>query len=233
MRCCNRALPRCSSPASAHGVSSETVRSAYRRRLYARLPAPRCFPLYPPDFRFFRYTGLFPGCSRLFPGFAGCTVRFPDGFRPRPAARPFIERFLIPVFRHVGRQMSLVCRCGHFPRYFAATGAAGCGMTSESSCVMRSPSFTSPFSSATMRSRTNSNVARFSFEIGSAGSWGIFSGLIGVPFSRCGSRGGGRSRRPSNRRSRSAAPAKRASPSRCPWHSRSGAGNPSSGCRHV
>ena len=34
-----------------------------------------------------------------------------------------------------------VCRCGHFPRYFAATGAAGCGMTSESSCVMRSPVF--------------------------------------------------------------------------------------------
>ena len=47
---------------------------------------------------------------------------------------------------------------------------------------MRSPSFTSPFSSATIRSRTNSNVVRFSFEIGSAGSWGIFSGLIGVPF---------------------------------------------------
>lgn len=35
------------------------------------------------------------------------------------------------------------------------------------------PSFTSPFSSATIRSRTNSNVARFSFEIGSAGSWGF------------------------------------------------------------
>ena len=71
MRCCNRALPRCSSPASAHGVSSETVRSAYRRRLYARLPAPRCFavssgfPVFSgiPDF----FRGV-PVCSPAFPG---------------------------------------------------------------------------------------------------------------------------------------------------------------------
>ncbi|WP_277088658.1 hypothetical protein, partial [Alistipes sp.] len=64
---------------------------------------------------FFRYTGLFPGRSCLFPGFSGCLVCFPDGFRPRPAPGPVIERFLIPAFRHVGRQMSLACRCGHFP----------------------------------------------------------------------------------------------------------------------
>lgn len=60
----------------------------------------------------------FPGRSCLFPGFSGCLVCFPDGFRPRPAPGPVIERFLIPAFRHVGRQMSLACRCGHFPLLF-------------------------------------------------------------------------------------------------------------------
>ena len=56
---------------------------------------------------------------------------------------------------------------------------------------MRSSGATSPFSSAMMRSRTNSKAVRFSFEMGSAGSEGIFSGSMGVPFfqareSRCG-----------------------------------------------
>lgn len=71
------------------------------------------------------------------------------------------------------------------------------------------------------------------FAIGSAGSCGTFSGSIGVPFSRCGSRDAVPSKRPSNRHSRSAGPAIRANPSKCLWHSRSGAGNPSSGCPHA
>ena len=48
------------------------------------------------------------------------------------------------------------------------------GRTSESSCVICSSGLTSPLSSAVMWSRTNSNSARFSLAIGSAGSDGIF-----------------------------------------------------------
>ena len=57
------------------------------------------------------------------------------------------------------------------PAFFAgASAVAGAGSGSESSCVMRSSSFTSPLSSSMMRSRTYSKAARFSFAIGSAGS---------------------------------------------------------------
>jgi len=60
-------------------------------------------------------------------------------------------------------------------------GGTGAGMTMESSCVMRSSSGSSPFNSARIRSRTNSNAARFFLAMGSAGFCGIFSGSIGVP----------------------------------------------------
>lgn len=168
------------------------------------------------------------GASSVFVSGTLCSV---PGF-PCPASPPLLLRLPAAPF-------SVRFRCRHM-RYFAAVvspagaeAAGACGITSESSCVMRSSSFTSPFSSAAMRSRTNSNVARFSFAIGSAGSCGTFSGSIGVPFSRCGSRDAVPSKRPSIRHSRSAGPAIRANPSKCLWRSRSGAGNPSSGCPHA
>ena len=77
--------------------------------------------------------------SAAFVAIAGCT------FFPSVSAAAICV-ISLPWFRLPGRKPPELC-----------------GITSESSCVMRSSSFTSPFSSAAMRSRTNSNVARFSF----------------------------------------------------------------------
>ena len=76
-------------------------------------------------------------------------------FRPRFFRVPPLRRFCCDCRLHL---FSVRFRCRHM-RYFAAVvspagaeAAGACGITSESSCVMRSSSFTSPFSSAAMLS---------------------------------------------------------------------------------
>ena len=91
--------------------------------------------------------------------------------RAPPARLPLPPATMMTPVRSIG--LSFYCLSG------ACTVA---GRTSESSCVICSSGLTSPLSSAVMWSRTNSNSARFSLAIGSAGSDGIFSGSIGVPF---------------------------------------------------
>lgn len=232
MRCCNRAL------LAARRQRQHMV--FFQKPYDSRIDAGFMFGfLRPGAFRcilrisgFFRYTGLFPGRSCLFPAFPGalpvsrmasilvlpraCYRTVPDPGFPacRPADVPCLSlRPFSPLFRCL--------RC--------------CRLRDDERIELRDAlpvlHVAVQFGHDTVAHEFERRAVLVRDRFGRF--LGIFSGLIGVPFSRCGSRGGGRSRRPSNRRSRSAAPAKRASLSRYPWHSRSGAGNPSSGCRHV